>query len=189
MNRKQFLQQAGLGCCAALTSAVGVGSDLSRIADAGRDQALAAADPDKQFIQNWLADLMDAVDRGLDEPAKVRLIGECGRACFERHEFKRNWAIEGKGDPDKLIAALKKNFEVWREGNLVHIRYGKVSKGCYCPAANYREPKRKDIHCYCSRGTHAAVWSTALGRDVRVDLVESVRRGDKTCHFVAHLDA
>lgn len=182
MDRKTFLCRSVdglLGCCAAL--AVG-----PEVVEAGQ-QAAAAADPEKQFIQNWLADLMDALDQEADESVKVRLLSACGRACFERHEFKRNWAIEGRGDVDKLVTALKKNFEVWREGDLVHIRYGKVSKGCYCPAAKYRPAKASDIHCYCTRATHQAVWETALGRPIRVEIAETVRRGGQTCHFLVHL--
>ena len=130
---------------------------------------------------------MEAIDREPNESVKIRLVGACGRACFERHEFKRKWAVQGRGDVDKLVAALQANFEVWREGNRVHVRYGAVSKGCYCPAARYRPAKPDDIHCYCSRGSHQAVWEAALGRPVRVDIVESVRRGGKTCHFLVHL--
>lgn len=187
MNRKQFLHQSvgRLGCCAALVFApweAGGGS-----ASAG--QGASAEDADTQFIKNWLADLMTAIDADGDEAMKARLVGACGRACFERHEFKRNWAVEGRGDVDKLVAALKKNFEVWREGGVVHVRYGAVSKGCYCPAARYRPERPNDAHCYCSRGSHQAVWETALGRPVRVEILESVRRGGRTCHFAVYLGA
>jgi hypothetical protein len=185
VDRKTFLCRSVdglLGCCAVLALGPSV---------AGADQqgapAPAAQDPEKQFIQDWLADLMDAIDEEADQSVKIRLLGACGRACFERHEFKRNWAIQGRGDVDRLIAALKANFEVWREGDLVHIRYGRVSKGCYCPAAKYRPARPNDIHCYCTRATHQAVWETALGRPIRVDIAETVRRGGQTCHFVVHL--
>ncbi len=185
MDRKEFLKRGmtAVGCCAVfgLTEAGATGPDQD--SQAGN----AAADPEKTFVQNWLSDLMDSIDKELPEDVKSRVIGACGRACFERHEFKRNWAIAGKGDVDKLIAALQKNFLVEREGSLVHIRYGAVSKRCYCPAANYRPSKPNDAHCYCTRATHQAVWETALGRPIRVDLAESLRRGGKTCHFVVHL--
>ncbi|RPJ75577.1 MAG: hypothetical protein EHM24_04010 [Acidobacteria bacterium] len=186
ISRKKFLCRsvAGVaGCCAAL------GHSLSVDAGQAVSPPPATADRDKEFIQNWLADLMEAIDREPDESVKARLVGACGRACFERHEFKRNWAVQGRGDADKLIAALQANFEVWREGGRVHVRYGAVSKGCYCPAARYRPARPGDIHCYCSRASHQAVWETALGHPVRVDLVESVRRGGKTCHFVVHVAA
>jgi hypothetical protein len=185
ITRKAFLYRSAAavaGCCAVCTSGA-----------AGQAQAQAPppapVDREKQFVQNWLSDLMEAIDREPDESTKVRLVGACGRACVERHEFKRNWSVQGRGDVDKLIAALRANFEVWRDGALVHVRYGAVSKGCYCPAARYRPPKPNDVHCYCSRASHEAVWAAALGRPVRVDLVESVRRGGRTCHFAVHLPA
>jgi hypothetical protein len=186
MDRKTFLCRSVdglLGCCAAAVLG-------ARPLEAGQAAAQTPAPPpdaEKVFIQNWLADLMEAIDKEPDQAVKMRLLGACGRACFERHEFKRNWAIQGRGDVDKLIAALKANFEVWREADVVHIRYGKVSKGCYCPAARYRPAKPNDVHCYCTRATHQAVWETALGRPIPVDIVETVRRGGQTCHFLVHL--
>jgi len=97
---------------------------------------------------------------------------------------------QGKADVDKLIEAYKANFEIWREGEkTVHVRYGKInSYGCYCPAARYRPGKPKtDIHCYCTRATHQAIWEAALGHPVNLDILETVRRGDPTCHFAVHL--
>jgi len=183
MNRKAFLARSigGLaGCCAA--AALGA----SALVEAEEGQA-SAPDKEKQFIQDWLADLMDAVDRQCDEAVKARLIGACGRACFERPAFKRNMPVAGRGDVDKLIEALKASFEAWREGSTVHVRFGAVSPGCYCPAARYRPHKPNDLHCHCSRGSHQAIWETELGRPVRVEILESVRRGGKTCHFLVHL--
>ena len=186
ITRKELLTASWqMGCCG-IAALAGAG-----ITSAGEPQQPAAQvpppDPEKAFIQDWLADLMNEVDATLDEPTKARLIGGCGRACFERFAFKRAWAEEGRGDVAKLIAALRKNFNVQREGRQVHIRYGLISKGCYCPAAKYRPARPNDLHCYCSRGTHQAVWETALGRPVQVDIAETVRRGGKTCHFVVTL--
>ena len=186
MNRKEFVQkslQAGLGCCALLAV---------KCAAAAEDAPKPAEDNtkfkfDKEFVQNWLADLLDAMDAELDEKTRVKLIEHCGRACFNRFQFKKDIAMQGKGDLQKLIAAYKKNFEIWQDGDLVHIRYGEVSNQCYCPAANYRPAKPHDLHCECTRTTHQTIFETALGRPVKADVVESLRRGGKTCHFVVDL--
>ena len=140
---------------------------------------------EKEFIQNWLSDLIGTIETELDEATKVKLMAGCGRGCFNRHKFKSDIAVKGKGDLDKLIEAYKNNFEVWKEGNTVHIRYGEVSQGCYCPAAKFRPAKPNDLHCECTRATHQAIFETALGRPVEVKILESVRRGNKTCHFLA----
>jgi hypothetical protein len=76
---------------------------------------------------------------------------------------------------------------VWREGDTVHVRYGEVSRRCYCPVVKARAPKLDDLHCECTRMTHQSIFEAALGREVKVEVVESLRRGGKTCHFLAHL--
>jgi hypothetical protein len=148
---------------------------------------LAQARGERDFVRNWVGDLLDTMDEQLPREVRVKLIEGCGRGCFRRHEFKRRIAEQGKGDVEKLIAAYKKNFESWREGQAVHIRYGEVSGQCYCPVVKTRAAKVDDLHCECTRSTHQSIFETALGRPVRVEVVESLRRGGKTCHFVAHL--
>ncbi len=187
MNRKQFLKksiESGFGCCAclALDTAGGARAALLRPAE-----DTPQAQQDRDFMRNWLADMLEAMETYVDRETQVKLMEVCGRRCFERHEFKQNIARQGKGNLKKLLEAYKKNFEVWEEGDLVHIRFGEVSSHCYCPAANYRPSKANDIHCECSRNTHQTIFETALGRPFKVDIVESLRRGGKTCHFVVHL--
>jgi hypothetical protein len=175
MDRKEFLQ----GCCALAA--------FSCFSSAGSRAPKVSEDPEFKFVQNWLTDLTKAMDAELDQPTKIKLMSACGRGCFNRFKFKQDLAAQGKGSADKLIEALKKNFECWREGDTVHVRYGKVSQGCYCPAAKYRETLPNDFHCYCTRATHEVIWETALGKPVKIDILETVRRGNPTCHFLVHL--
>jgi hypothetical protein len=188
MDRKQFLcrtLELGLGSCSA--AALGtVAAGLAEGAQAPPDE-LAAARKEADFVRNWVADLMDTMEEQLPREARVKLIEGCGRGCFRRHEFKRAIAEQGRGDVEKLIAAYGKNFEVWREGQAVHIRYGETSSRCYCPVVKNQPPKANDLHCECTRGTHQAIFETALGRPVEVEILETLRRAGRTCHFVAHL--
>lgn len=185
MNRKEFFKGSlALGACASCflmpVSAISATEVLPD--DDDRYKNLLQ---EKEFIQNWLSDLLETIDENLDEPSKVSLLAGCGRGCFKRHKFKQDIAERGTGDVDKLIESYKSNFEVWKVGNQVHVRYGEVSQGCYCPAAKYRPAKPNDIHCECTRATHQTIFETALGRPIDVKILESVRRGNKTCHFVA----
>jgi hypothetical protein len=97
---------------------------------------------EKDFIQNWLSDLLDAMEAELDQPTLNRLVGACGRGCFLRHAFKREMAVEGKGSLEKLISAMQNNFEVWLAEDGVHIRYGETVERCYCPVAPAGSPRR-----------------------------------------------
>lgn len=174
MDRKEFLR---VGCCG-----------LVALAAMPSFAQKSSCDDHLIFVRNFLTDLMDTIDTEMDEETKVKIMSGCGRGCFRRFQFKQDIAAKGKGSVDKLVEALKANFEVWREGDKVHVRYGAVNKnGCYCPAANYRPGKPNDLHCYCTRATHQAIWEAALGKAPRIDILQTVRRGDPTCHFLVHL--
>ncbi len=186
MNRKSFTQKlAMLGVCPFMIQNLSDATVVTETSD--QDDKLQMLQSQKQFVENWLADLLDSMDKNLDRKTQEKIVANCGIACFNRHQFKKDIAIIGSGNLDKLIESYRKNFEIWKDENTVHIRYGEVSKSCYCPAANYRAPKPNDIHCECTRNTHKAIFDTALGRSFKVDIVESLRRGGKTCHFVVYL--
>jgi hypothetical protein len=181
MDRKEFFTtsvKGTLGCCAlALFDAPAPAQTATP----------SEADQEKEFVKNWMSDLFDSLDAVLDEQTRVKVMAGCGRGCFRHYKFKQDIARDGKLSVDKLLEAYKRNFEVWREGDLVHVRYGAVSKLCYCPAARYHPAKPRDMHCECTRATHQTIFETALERPIKVEIVESLRRGDKTCHFVAHV--
>jgi hypothetical protein len=182
LDRKEFFSaswKGALGCCALAVL------DNSAEGQSAPAAPQSEADREKEFVRNWLTDLFDSMDAELDEPTRVRVMAGCGRGCFRRFSFKQDIARLGKGSLENLLAAYKKNFEVWQEGSQVHVRYGAAVKQCYCPAARYHPATPHDIHCECTRATHQTIFETALGRPIRVQILESVRRGGKTCHFVA----
>jgi hypothetical protein len=188
MDRKQFMcrtLELGLASCGAVAlSAVAAASGEAAQAEADE---LAVARREAEFVRNWVSDLVDTMAEELPREAQLRLIAGCGRGCFRRHEFKRAIAEQGKGDVEKLVAAYKKNFEVWRDGGTVHVRYGETSSRCYCPVVKDRPARADDLHCECTRSTHQSIFETVLGRPVKVEVTETLRRGGKTCHFVAHV--
>lgn len=186
MDRKEFLSASlKLGFCSSALIALNL--DNLAASASTPDEKLERLQGEKEFIVNWLTDLLNSAERTLDRDARVKLMEGCGKGCFNRHQFKKDIAAKGAGNLEKLIEAYNQNFEIWRDGNDVHIRYGEVSKQCYCPVANNIPAKPNDIHCECTRMTHQTIFETALGRPFKVDVVETLRRGGKTCHFVVHL--
>jgi hypothetical protein len=147
------------------------------------------ASDEPTFIENWLMDLLDSMEKTIDRETQVKIIEGCGRGCFIRHQFKRDIAEKGKGNLDNLIKAYAQNYEIWRDGDEVHIRYGEISSRCYCPVVQNIPAKPGDLHCECTRSTHQAMFETALGRPMHVEIVESLRRGGKTCHFRVDVSA
>lgn len=190
MKRSEFLRTSSrfaCGSCLALLAASRLDAADPPTADPVTpvDEALKRAQAENAFVNNWLTDLFEAIDREVDPAVKLKLMQACGQGCYRRHQFKQDIAEAGRGDVDKLLAAYRRNFGIEREGDLVHIRYG--GGKCYCPAARNRPARPDDLHCECTRFTHETVFSTALGRPIRAELVETVRRGGKTCHILVHL--
>ena len=176
MNRQEFsksLLKAGLCTCAWMMFP----SSGSGASSAPLHREPGSTSEDVDFIANWLNDLMDTMESTLDRETQVKLIEGCGRGCFNRHQFKKDIAEEGKGDLTNLMKAYDRNFETWKEETGVHIRYRKVSKQSYCPVANRRPVRENDIFCECTRSTHQAVLETALAKPVKVEILESLRRG------------
>jgi len=186
MDRKEFLTKSvKLGLCSSAVFALGL-EDLTAAARTP-DEKFDRLKDEKDFMANWLNDLLDTIDTSLSEDEKVKLMAGCGQGCFRRHQFKVDIANKGKGDLAKLLEAYKENFEVWRDGDTVHVRYGEVSDRCYCPVAHNVPAKPHDFHCECTRATHEAIFEAALDRPFKVEILESLRRGGKTCHFLIHL--
>lgn len=150
------------------------------------EEELSRVKAERDFTRNWLSDLLETIEQELDEPTRVRLMEGCGRGCFRRHQFKQDLAAKAEGSLEKLIEAYKANFEIWQDSDGVHIRYGAVSRGCFCPAAQGRSPRPGDLHCECTRATHQSIFEKALGRPFSVKILESVRRGGKTCHLLVN---
>jgi hypothetical protein len=141
---------------------------------------------EKAFVEGWLNDLLDTMEAELDEATRIRLISGCGRGCFLRHTFKQELVQKGQGALENLLPVLKQCFEVWKAEDGVHIRYGETSARCYCPVLPDRAGKPDEIHCHCTRATHQTIFERALGHPVTVDILETLRRGGKTCHFLVH---
>jgi hypothetical protein len=196
MKRSDFLRTSSQFACASCvaltlgrssTAAAETTAPASATPITPVDEALQRAQDENRFINHWLTDLFDTIDAELDRPTQLKLIEGCGRGCFRRHKFKTDIAEAGKGDVDKLLAAYRRNFRVEREGERVHISYGRERNSCFCPAARNRPARPNDLHCECTRATHEAIFETALGRPIRVELAETVRRGGQRCHLIAHL--
>ena len=90
MNRKEFLQksfQSSLGCCAfwALNQDTPANASPCPAED-------SQAQFEKEFVQNWLSDLLDTMDTVLDREAQVKLMEGCGRGCFRRFKLKQDIA-------------------------------------------------------------------------------------------------
>ncbi len=190
MERREFLSRGlALGICpgilfSSLASSAGAESTTTPELDEATKRALS----EKQFIQNWLTDLMNGLAR-LDAGTQNALMGATGKGCYDRHPWKGEIARKSGGTLAGMVAAMQGVFEAWDDDGVLHIRFGEKVERCYCPAANFRPALPNDPQCECTRTMMETIIEKGLGRKVPVEIVSSVRRGGQTCHFTAAVEA
>jgi len=147
-----------------------------------------------EFGQQWVARLMEQIDSTLDAETGRKLMRNCGRACYV-HSFGVRPAQEpAAGDLDQFLAAVgKKDAEIRREGDVVHYQYSGAHGSpyglspadgyCLCPLVETFDGPLSQTYCECSAGYVAEVFERLTTRPVRVEVLESVRRGGKVCRF------
>ena len=62
---------------------------------------------------------------------------------------------------------------------------------CHCPWVKeaFKESDRpiSPVFCNCSAGFYRAYWEIVSGQPVRVDVLESLLKGDSICKFAVHI--
>lgn len=121
----------------------------------------------------------------IDEDRSREVLEECGKSCISQLTLNR--IIEEKDNfenLDQLLLALNSfgvgGGNLYKKGNKVYASY--KACGCFISELN------KDIHlCNCSRGWFLKLFETILGKEVQVELIQSIIGGSETCEFVIHI--
>jgi hypothetical protein len=194
VDRKGFLKAAGMGACACACAAAGVAPALEVRAEEAGPGAKSSERAVKrvEFADKWVKRFFDVVDRTLDPATRRKLMMANGSACFS------GW-IEESG---RTIVAVE--FEKWAaeaaktprpgltvEGKTIGFQFnasaetgGAAPEGvCLCSMAESKPAGLSPTYCFCSLGYVREMWSRRFGRDVDVELIESVLSGGKRCRF------
>jgi predicted hydrocarbon binding protein len=114
----------------------------------------------------------------------MQLMESCGRACARAGAVKSAQACGG--DLSKFKSQMRRwvgKSHVTTDGRTVHIVYDK----CYCRLDDEVSRQLGDTHCYCSLGWLKEMFETVLGKPVKAELLESIKRGGTKCRFVVQL--
>jgi len=193
MDRKEFLGKTlrtglGLGgvmalnhlpaCCGALPDASRKPIDEKEFEGVKRQY---------KFMSDWISDLLGGMDKQLEPAAYMKLMETCGESCY--HRYKEFLTQEAKGSLDTLIEIYNTKWagpgSATRKGDVVEIVYRLPQ--CSCPVSYCRAPKPDEMRCHCSKGSIKAIFSAVTGKPLKVDLLQSIRRGDPQCKFIVHL--
>jgi hypothetical protein len=104
--------------------------------------------------------------------------------------MSRGWGLAGIKKGNIIIAT-----KIPKSGNLTE--YMKETdpekrRALYCHCPRIREAigsktKISPTYCYCGAGFYKAIWEYILQQPVKVELLESVLRGDDVCRIAIHL--
>jgi hypothetical protein len=199
MNRKEFL-----GGSLTVVAGVGLGCPcLGQATEAPPAPKACAGDyphattfeKRAEFGKKWVGRFMRVLDERVDEKARRELMEANGRACAR--------GAYGPLDPAKTlgldafvakVAASVGEANCRRDGDVVYFNYRQNPDGlrladgyCLCPLTEDGPADLSPTYCHCSVGYVAYLFELGIGRPVRVELLESVRRGGKACRFAVHV--
>ncbi len=175
MKRKSFLKGA-LGMAAATTLLGGSKAMAQEKEAVPCEKKLAGKN---RFLLGWLTAWLGNMKKQLPEAEITKLIEENGRSCAANHGML-DWIKTFNGDIDKFIVAMRPHLgenNLRRDGNKVIMIYDK----CLCTLVNDIEGTLPAEYCLCTRGWTKAVYGAIAGREVRVELKGSIKRGDPQC--------
>ena len=180
MERKEFLRAS---LC--LGASCGAGPALGQEGKPGA-APVTPCDEKAAFARSWIKHFMASLDAHIDEPRRLALMEARGRSCARGGAVKL--AEAAKGSVDKLLSSLAGHLGpegARREGNVVTIAY----PTCFCPLVSEVKEGLSPTYCQCSVGWLKEMFETVSGRPVKVDALETVKRGGRTCRFNVVLEA
>jgi predicted hydrocarbon binding protein len=129
----------------------------------------------------WVVNLLDELDRMVDEETRVRLLEGCGRKCIGRSFVAKAEAIAKKsknmGEFLDGLGRVWKHLHVDKDGVFV------IYERCYCPLVRGYAGKVSPSFCNCSVGWIKELFETALKKPVKVKKITTIRQGSKQCRF------
>jgi len=164
-------------------------SNSSRAQTSAQSSEAAPCQKKQEFAQAWIKRLMENMDAQLDEETRVKLMESCGRACFRTSHGEAGATKPQPGDLEKVLAWLKQfagEDGVRKEGNAIYFSYGSSGR-CFCPLVEDGPPTLSATYCQCSGGYVKDMFARAVGKPVKLELTESIKRGGKACRFAVQV--
>lgn len=132
--------------------------------------------------------LMDNFERQFPKDVRIKVMENCGRRCIGPPTIEKTKSIKRNSkNLAELIDGLNKQHigggRLRLENSRINVEYGK----CYCGMVSKTKEKFSSTYCNCSRGYLLELFEQIFEKPVKVDLVESVIQGAKSCKFIIHM--
>lgn len=199
MNRRNFVSstvKTGVIACSALCFGGMEKCFAGSFADGSKE---TSCEEKMKFSQTWIKRFMDVMDSELDDKTKTKIMELNGKKCYLGSLEARKISPESiqKVSPKDFVDGINKYLgeeAASIKDNVIEFRYVKNPGGlkvedgyCLCPFVEKGPEGLSGTYCQCSVGYVREMFEVYLKQPVQVELLESVKRGGKTCHFIVHL--
>ncbi len=148
---------------------------------------------------------MDVLDEVATEDQKFEVLSKCAHVFPPELIAAMREVYVETGDVDAVLEAMKQagNYPTFaRKGNVLYsskepankvayekatTRKEKMQAYCFCPTIRHNLDEVSSTFCYCGSGWARRLWEGILARPVKVEIVESLTKGDDQCSFAVHL--
>lgn len=180
MERRDFLKK---------TSQAGLTSGCLFMANGGnlfaQTKKTKVKDKEQIFKENWIKSLMENMEKQHDKKTRIKLMESCGRSCARRGGFFKT-AESCKGNVKKLVETFAKYLgkeNKYIKEDVVQVVY----KKCLCELVEKGPDILPETYCFCSQGWIYEIFETAAQKPVKVETIQTVKRGASSCKFIIRL--
>jgi hypothetical protein len=142
-------------------------------------------DARKKFFEEWIISWLENLIELFGEEGSIRFMEACGRDCAVRNGGVAI-AEKCRGNVEELLAIIAEyagKDNCYLKDDKVFIKL----TSCSCPIVSKGPERLHRIYCHCSRSNVETIFTTAASKNVRVELLQSLKCGDPCCEFLVHL--
>ncbi len=154
----------------------------------------------------WVNCALERLDAQTTEEQRFDILSRCAHV-FSTRRIERLRAVYERGqNVDEVLQAMAEDPEWYekpvRDGGVIYVtKVPRNRKGheeatneadkrmhyCHCALVRHNPGDVHPTFCHCASGWYRQIWEGILGRPVRVEILKSLTKGDKTCQFAIHL--
>jgi len=147
--------------------------------------------PDKKAA--WWKSAVERLEKEVGERESIKIMQACGRKCCS--EGHRKIAKRLMSESNSIQEFLEKvNKYRVKEGEIDYkLKDEKTIIGhfyrCFCGQVKQaKTPFQNRIYCHCSAEFHKQFFEAALGKKVKVEILQTIIIGAKSCEFIIHIN-
>jgi predicted ArsR family transcriptional regulator len=140
----------------------------------------------------WWKSAIEKLEKEVGKERAQIIMNSCGRKCCGKGIRKTAKRLMDESESIEEFLGRASTDGV-KEGEVEYKLQDKntiigVFKRCFCgQVAQTKTPFKNKTYCQCSVEFHKQYFTAALGNPVKVELMQSIINGAKTCRFVIHI--